>query len=102
MVDYGWNAHVDKTGTPCVYCGEPSTVTLVIEGDQYRNHELVRRGKRVGVCAAHDRKMDPDAPPHCLVPAAQGQGRRAAVYGRRRRPTHRCPQRDPRRRGGVR
>jgi hypothetical protein len=53
--DYGWTAHVDQTGTPCVYCGEPSTHTLVVEPDAFSAGELKRRGKRVGVCDEHQR-----------------------------------------------
>ena len=54
----GWNEHIDKTGTPCGWCGEPSTHTLVLEPDQYKNQELHRRGKRVGVCDKHNREQE--------------------------------------------
>jgi hypothetical protein len=60
MTDYGWTAHLDKRGTPCAYCGEPSTETFVVEPDQYRNHEPARRGKRIGVCDEH--KREPENP----------------------------------------
>jgi hypothetical protein len=53
MASLGWNEHVNKVGTPCAYCGEPSTRTLVIEPDAYSNGELKRRGIRAGVCDAH-------------------------------------------------
>jgi hypothetical protein len=46
----GWLEHVDKTGTPCAYCGEPSTRTLELESDQWSAGFLKRRGKRVGLC----------------------------------------------------
>lgn len=61
-IDYGWNAHIDKTGSPCAYCGAPSTQTLVVEADEYKNHECVRRGKRVGTCDAHFREAEEKAP----------------------------------------
>lgn len=59
---FGWNAYLDKRSTPCAYCAEPSTETLVIEPDEYANGELKRRGKRVGVCAAHHKEPEERAP----------------------------------------
>lgn len=61
MNDYGWTEHIDKTGTPCAYCGEPSTETLVLEPEEYAKGELKRRGKRVGVCDQHNRERDDPA-----------------------------------------
>jgi hypothetical protein len=55
MPNYGWNEYIDQTGTPCAYCGATSTHTLVLEPDEYKNKELHRRGKRVGVCDKHNR-----------------------------------------------
>jgi hypothetical protein len=60
--DYGWTQHIDKTGSPCAYCGKPSTHTLIVEPDQYRNEALVRRGKRVGLCDEHWRPVQEPAP----------------------------------------
>lgn len=60
--DYGWTQHIDKTGSPCAYCGAPSTRTLVVEPDVYSAGELKRRGKRVGLCDEHWRAVE-DQPP---------------------------------------
>lgn len=70
--DFGWSAHIDKTGTPCVYCSEPSTQTLVLEPDEYQAGELKRRGKRVGVCDEHNREPEQRAPADRMRRRAQG------------------------------
>lgn len=62
MADFGWNEYINKTGTPCGWCDKPSTHTLVLEPDEYKAQELVRRGKRVGVCDEHNRPAE-ELPP---------------------------------------
>lgn len=91
--DHGWNAYVDKRGTPCAYCGEASTHTLVLEPDEYKNKELHRRGKRVGVCDAHNRAPE-DLPAavtfrrrkakgveQTTLDVEDGHDQRGAIYG---------------------
>lgn len=57
-IDFGWNAHIDKTGSPCGWCGAPSKYTLVLEPDEYKAGVLSRKGKRVGICAKHNRPAE--------------------------------------------
>lgn len=72
----GWAQHHDKTGTPCAYCGEPSTRTLVVEPDEFlTNGSLKRRGKRVGLCAS-------------CQPAISGDSAEAVHFRRRRAKGH--------------
>lgn len=61
--DFGWLRHLDKRGTPCAYCGEPSTETFIVEPDQYKGDAVARRGKRVGVCDEHYREPEPRVGP---------------------------------------
>jgi hypothetical protein len=57
--DFGFEAHRDKRGTPCVYCGDPSTSTLTVE-------EAGTKGKlldtNVGLCDAHAREPEERLP----------------------------------------
>jgi hypothetical protein len=59
--DFGLSAHKDKTGTPCVYCGEPSVQTLVVDPPRGRAKLLETR---VGLCATHRREPEKPAPSH--------------------------------------
>ena len=54
--DFGLLAHLDKTGTPCAYCGEPSTHTFVVgASDTLPDY-------RVGLCDGHQREREPRLP----------------------------------------
>lgn len=57
-ISTGWQEHLDKRGTPCVYCQRDSTMTLVVVPDEWRGAELHRRGVRVGTCYDHYREPD--------------------------------------------
>lgn len=92
MASLGWQEHIDKSGTPCAYCGEPSTQTLIVEPDQYANNELKRRGIRVGVCDAHVPAIADDVAPAVSfrrrrakgfeqLPMDTGDRRDDAIYG---------------------
>lgn len=60
--DGGWAEHVNKEGTPCAYCFQPSTRTLTVEPDEFSPRgDLKRLGKHVGLCDTCNPVVSEDA-----------------------------------------